>query len=291
LSHSKIAPAIKLFAHNIESVLNASKAMPPAEAMHQLLAAKAGIADLVGQMTKHQESLMKDDVDQQEDVLLGVLMTHKGDDMDKQFEILKSDDFAGLDVSKDLLKAHDTKSALYMQAAQYLDTHKNASGQKLVLTKEQKASRVEAMAASLEKRVASLEHQGEVRQVEHKKRMSQLAVPVKNGDKHAKARIHHEDREYKKTEAINHQDMESMKAAVVAIRKGDMKALENAQAAIMKSLQALKSKNSGMLVFLQKGNAYLERDCPFCVAQCVGKCHDGGKAYTSCLTECADAGK
>jgi len=289
LAHSKVAPSLKLFTSNLESVLASSKSMKPADAMKQLEAAKAGVSSLLTDMTHHQEALMKEDVAQREDVLLGVLMTHKGDAMDKQLEILKSADFAVLPVAKALLQKHDDKSALYLQAAQYLDQSK--SGSATISTLAQNASRVEEMAVSLEKRVATLERQGEVRLLEHKKRMDKLNALIKKGDKHSKARLHHEEREFKKTEAMNKQDVESMKAAVAAIRKGDMKALAKAQEALKKSMQELKNKNGDMLVFLQKGHAYLERDCPFCVAQCVGKCHDSGKPYTACLTECADAGK
>jgi len=44
-------------------------------------------------------------------------------------------------------------------------------------------------------------------------------------------------------------------------------------------------------MFLQLANTFMERDCPYCAAQCVDKCHTAGKPYVTCLTECADAGK
>jgi hypothetical protein len=291
MSHSKIAPSIKLFANNLETVLASSKAMKPNEAMKQLMAAKAGVASLVNEMNAHQERLMKENVDSQDEVLLGVLMTHKGDSMGAQLEILKSPDFSGLDVAKALTLKHDDKTALYLQAAEYLDAHKNASGTVHVLSDKERAAKVEAVAASFEARVTALEHQLEVRRIEHKKSMDRLAARSKTGDTHAKSRMHHEERQFKKYEAMEKTNIAHMKEAVVAMRKGDMKALQKAQDAISASLRALTDKNAGMLVFLQKGTAYLERDCPFCVAQCVGKCHDSGKAYTTCLTECADAGK
>jgi hypothetical protein len=34
-----------------------------------------------------------------------------------------------------------------------------------------------------------------------------------------------------------------------------------------------------------------EKDCPYCAAQCVDKCHSNGGSYVSCLSECADSGK
>ncbi len=43
-------------------------------------------------------------------------------------EVLKSGDFAKLEVSKALLAKHDAKQALYVQAAAYLDAHSSGSG-------------------------------------------------------------------------------------------------------------------------------------------------------------------
>jgi len=37
--------------------------------------------------------------------------------------------------------------------------------------------------------------------------------------------------------------------------------------------------------------AVMTRDCPYCAAQCVDKCHQAGNPYVQCLTDCADAGK
>jgi hypothetical protein len=43
--------------------------------------------------------------------------------------------------------------------------------------------------------------------------------------------------------------------------------------------------------FIQLASNFLQRDCPYCAAQCVDKCHEAGKPYVQCLTDCADAGK
>eukprot|EP00929_Paragymnodinium_shiwhaense_P020323 TRINITY_DN1358_c0_g1_i1.p2 TRINITY_DN1358_c0_g1~~TRINITY_DN1358_c0_g1_i1.p2 ORF type:complete len:353 (+),score=165.16 TRINITY_DN1358_c0_g1_i1:71-1129(+) len=291
LSHSKVAPALKLFADNLNGVLNQTKSMKPADAMKKLLDAKAGVSNLVSEMTHQQESLMKEDFKQRENLLMGVLMTNKKESMDKQLEILKDDDFEGLDVSKALLKSHDNSTALYMQAAKWLDAHKDAGG---VMSKKSHTSKAADLAASFDKRVAALEKESEARELHHKKHVEDLEAIIKKGGKEAKIAkigLKREEHRFKKTAAQSKRDIASMKEAAAAMRSGDMKALKHAQDALQKSLDSLKSGNAGMLVFLQEGNSIMETDCPYCAAQCVEKCHNNGKAYTECLTECADAGK
>merc|ERR1712187_1081255 len=94
-----------------------------------------------------------------ESLLMGVLMNKKDSPMEEQLNILKPEDFYGLDVSKELLKKHNNKTALYVQAAQYLDTHKHAGG---VIAHDTRKSRLEATAAAFDKRVAALEHDAKV---------------------------------------------------------------------------------------------------------------------------------
>jgi len=291
LSHSKVAPALKLFTDNLKSVLNETKTMKPADAMKKLLDAKAGVSNLVGEMTHQQENLMKEDFKQRENLLMGVLMTNKAEPMEKQLEILKDDDFEGLDVSRALLKQHDNSTALYMQAGMWLDAHKNAGG---VVSKTTHKSHAEETAKSFDKRVEALEKEGEARKVHHERRVKELEDLVKKGGKEAKvakASLKREERHFKKTQLQSQRDIASMKEAAAAMRSGDMKALKHAQEALQKSLDSLKSGNAGMLVFLQQSNGLLERDCPYCAAQCVEKCHNEGKPYVGCLSECQDAGK
>jgi len=86
-------------------------------------------------------------------------------------------------------------------------------------------------------------------------------------------------------------DIASMQEAVKAIKNHDVKALEKVKKALAESIRGLQAKNNGFLVLIEMGHQFMGRDCPYCVAQCVGKCHDAGKPYTACLTDCADAGK
>jgi len=299
LSHSKIAPALKLFADNLETVLNASKSMKPSEAMKAMAAAKVGITGLVGEMTNHQESLMREDFQQREELLMGVLMNKKNAPMKEQLEILENEDFAGLDVSKELLKANNqallipmSDQPLYIQAAQYLDTHKNASG---VVSHASHEKSSNATAAVFDKRVTALENEAKVKEMTHKKKVQKLTDLAKKATGKSatmmNALVKRENHQYKKAAASAQHDIASMKEAAAALHSGDMKALNHARAALQQSLDALKNKNGAMLVFLQQAHRILEKDCPYCAAQCVEKCHNNGKAYVACLGECADAGK
>jgi len=291
LQHSHVAPALKLFADNLQSVLKVSKTLQPAEAMQKLATAQASITGMVRDLTHQQETLMHEDVDQREDLMMGVLMTNKKAPMEKQFEILRSDDFQILDVSKALLNSHDTKTALYLQAAQWLDMHKHAGG---MMSYKKSAKHVEDMAASLDKRVQALEKEAESRKRRQLKAIEQMKLMVKKGGKQAKimqSLLKRKERNCKKEEIMSRRNIATMKQAADAVRSGDMAAVKRAEQDLQKSMNAFRDKNAGMLVFLQRSNAMLERDCPYCAAQCVGKCHSQGKPYTECLTVCADAGK
>jgi len=291
LQHSKLAPSLKLFADNLQSVLKQSKALQPAEAIQKLATAQASITGMVGELTHQQESLMHEDVEQRESLMMGVLMSNKNAPMEKQLDILKSQDFQPLDVSKALLKSNDGKTALYLQAAKWLDTHKHSGA---VKEYEKSAKRVEDMAASLDKRVQALENEAESKKKRQLKAIERMKQIVSKGGKQGKrmqSLLKHEERAYKKAALMSESNIAAMKQAAAAVRRGDMAAVKRAEQALQKSMEAMKDKNAGMLVFLQRSNAILKRDCPFCAAQCVGKCHNEGKPYTECLTICADAGQ
>jgi len=292
LSKSKVAPALKMFSHNLDSALNETKSMSKVDAIKKLEAVRASVSGLVGELTKTQEGLMKENFEQQESLLMGVLMTHQKDSREDQMAILKNPEFQGLDVSKALMKSNDTKTPLYILAAQYLDANKNASG--VIAKVADHASRIQATADSLDKRVASLEKERDAKELRHKSKMDEMTKLASKGGKEAKigkAAMKREERNFKKWAASQNHDIQSMKEASAAVRSGDTKALNHAMKSLQASLDALKNKNSGIVVFLQQANSALEQDCPYCAAQCVEKCHNGGNPYTTCLTQCADAGK
>lgn len=100
-----------------------------------------------------------------------------------------------------------------------------------------------------------------------------------------------ERRDFEKQAAMSKHDIQSLKTAISAVEKGDMKALMTAKTALSSSLKAMEAKSGGFLYLIQLGHRATNRDCPFCAAQCFDKCHAAGKSYVQCLTDCQDAGK
>lgn len=299
LSQTKVAPTLALFLKQLKATLSATAGMKDyAQAMKRLRDARAGVTSLTRDLVHQQESLMKEDESQKESLLLGVLMTRQKAPMDQQLEVLKSSDFAELPVSKALVAKHDGKVALYAQAAEFLDKHgdqgKAAAGM-VNTVKEQRAEKVNAVATQLEKHLKVLEHQQHERERRHKKEMAALDEQRKKASKSEQHKIDlvkkRSERKFKKSNAMNLRDISSMKAAVDAVKKGDMAALNKARSALEASLKAMKGQTGGFLHLLQLGHKVLRRDCPFCAAQCLDKCHEAGKSYATCLTTCADAGK
>jgi len=270
-----------------------------AAAMKKLQDAQAGVAGLTKEMSDRQTELMNQDEEQKEGLLMGVLMTKARESapMEKQIEILKSDDFVSLPVSKALLANHTNSTPLFKQAAAYLDAH----GKKVeaTMTKEERKAemlkRANATAAQLQKHVDTLVKQEESREKHHAKKMQELSDREKGLGKKEEHKVelqkHREERSFKKASLMDKRDIEGLKTAVAALKKGDMKALEKARTALMDSLKAMQSQTGGFLHFLQLGHRLEKRDCPYCAAQCFDKCHVAGNSYVTCLTQCADAGK
>lgn len=295
LAHAKVGPTMKVFLKELQGVLKvtADKKLAPAEALAKLQAAKQGLAGLMGDLNSRQTTLMKEDNAQRESLLLGVLMTKQKDPIDSQLEILKDGDFAGLEVSKALLAKHDSKTALYVQAASYLDAHPKRKAAPMVDHKPEDP-RVK-MEAVLEKHLGSLEHEFQVRTKLHDKKIAEFAARMKNATTKTQHTVHimqkREERNFKKWSAMRKHDIGALKEAVEGIKKGDMKAVQRARTALEASLKAMQSQTGGFLYLIQLGHRLMKRDCPYCAAQCVDKCHQAGKPYVQCMTDCADAGK
>mmetsp|Transcript_22710 Transcript_22710/g.64387 ORF Transcript_22710/g.64387 Transcript_22710/m.64387 type:complete len:382 (-) Transcript_22710:121-1266(-) len=298
LAKAKVAPAMQVFVDELETVLvNTSSMKDPVVAMAKLKDASAGLKTLVHELTARQEALMLEDESQQESLLLGVLMSKQQDSMDTQRKVLQSLDFANLPVSKTLLAANNTTAALYVQAAEFLDAHR---GKQMVAVLKEKvvahAAGAEKLAVSLEKRVQSMERELRAKEASYKKRSQLLAQRAKSTsskkERHlAETLMKREVHNFKKFAAVRSRDIASMKSAVEAVRRGDVKALQSARAALLASLQALKSQNGGFLVLLSIGHRAMGGDCPYCAAQCIDKCRQLGNSYVKCLGDCADAGK
>lgn len=296
-SGTKIGPELKLFLGELRKVLTETAAMKDtASALERLTAAKQGIAQLTTDLAHRQEGIMKEEETQKDSLLLGVLMTRQKEPMADQLAILSSDDFKDLPVSAFLLAKHNATQPLFAQAANYLDTHV-AKGIKIrVPSAEDHAERIKRTAANLQSFVDSMQKTLDVRSKAHEKRMQTLSAAVKaaksqKDQRTMKAIQKREERRFKKWAAVQKHDIDAMKSSVAAVQKGDMGALEKAMAALKQSMAQRQNKNSDFLVLLDMGHKLMQKDCPYCVAQCVDKCHQEGQPYTTCLTTCATAGE
>merc|ERR1719274_56407 len=123
--------------------------------MAELRNARAGVASLTKDLVSQQAALMNEDQAQKESLLLGVLMTRTKQSIDKQLEVLSSDDFKDLPVAKALLANH-TKTALYAQVATVLDAQQRGAGgqtsQATMLNeaKQQALAKIQAIADHLQ---------------------------------------------------------------------------------------------------------------------------------------------
>lgn len=316
LKNSKLAPEFETFLSELKVTLNETATeKDSAKALKRLKDAQAGVKALTEDMTHQQERLMKETEDQTLSLLLGVLTTRAKEPMEKQLEVIKSEDFAKLAVVKAVLAANDTKTPLIQQVGAWLDKHSPAPTagspswspaaekaapeipDKLKAGKDGKPD-VTPIVQALEVRLDSLKDH-EKREAElHSKVMKELDAAEEKEKEKSPKRAHRielmkkkETRKYAKQDAMNKHDVKSMNDAIDAIKKGDMKALMKAQSALMDSMKAMQAQSGGFLYLIQLGHRSQSLDCPYCAAQCFDKCHASGKSYTTCLTDCADAGK
>lgn len=296
LSAAKVAPALRTFLSELHTTLNATASSKDAPAaMKRLRSAQAGIAGLTQALNAQQENLMKEDATEETNLLLGVLMTRKGEPMAKQLEVLASPDFMGLPVSKALLLKHDDPTPLFQQVAMYMDKHGVTAN---AANADEKARRMSKTLSYFAEKVENLEHEEQIMQQKQKVSIEEIDQLIKTAEKSDKASSHrlqlekkHLARDYKKRVAMHKEQTKVMKDVVSALKRGDSAALKKAQAALQAHLQAMKAQTGGFLYLLQLGHRLSERDCPFCVAQCIGKCHDAGSPYSLCMPECATSGQ
>jgi len=310
LAKTKISDTFRTFSAELEKVLKETEhEKDTTKALKSLRAVEASVKVLTQDITQQQVKLMKDAAAQEESLLLGVLMTKQNAPMDDQMEVLKSAEFASLPVVATVLKAGDKKTPLFKQVAAILDG-KNSTNSAVVLSgaaseipKTLKAGKdgkpdVTPIVKVLTARLDRLED-GQKRMAHyHQQEMKEFDDAIKKEQKKNPKTAHHyellrknEDHKFKKEAAVGKHDADSLRAAIVAIQKGDMKALAKAQSALQDSLSNMKSQRSKFLVLIQMVHKAEAMDCPYCAAQCVDKCHSDGKPYVQCLTDCADAGK
>lgn len=108
---ARIGSGLETFVTDLQKVLVETKSIKdPKEAMEKLNVVKSSVGALTSELTGQQESLMKEQDEQYDSLLLGNLMIHQKDPLAKQLEILNGTDFAHLEVSKTLIAKHDSKN-------------------------------------------------------------------------------------------------------------------------------------------------------------------------------------
>lgn len=306
LAESGTSEMIGKFNTELQGVLKATeKPQDMKQALKQLQDAQAGVQQLSKDITTQQVRLMAEGDAQEESLLLGVLMQRQKDPMSKQLEVLKSAEFAKLKVVAVVLAAKDTKTPLFKQVATYLDAHSPKPvaepkvpeiPEKLKTGKDGKPD-VTPIVLALEARVHKMEDNEKRMEQHHDEEMKELdrVAKEKKSSKAAVFRIkqmkHSEQRQFVKQSALGKHDIEAIKSAIEGVKKGDLAALSRAQTALDQSMKAAQARAGKFLVLIQMVHQVEGLDCPYCAAQCVDKCHTEGKSYTTCLTDCADAGK
>jgi len=274
------------------------------EALKQLEEADASVQQLSADINNEQVNLMRESDEQAQSLLLGVLMRRQSEPISKQVEDMKSPDFAKLPVVAAVLAAHDMKTPLFQQVAAWLDAHSPTKPKKVEpqIPEALKAGKdgkpdvtpiVLVLEANLKHLEASEKSMAEHHEAEMKE-LDRLMIEKKNNTRavHRIERMKkHDQREFAKQEAIGKHDLQTLKSAIESVKKGDLAGLANAQKALESSMKAAHKQSGKFLVFVQLMNRASGKDCPYCAAQCVDKCHTEGKSYVTCLAVCADAGK
>merc|ERR1712032_629524 len=80
-----------------------------------------GVHALVRDMTAQQMRLMKEGEGQEQNLLLGVLMTKQKEPMEAQLKVLRSAEFSGIPAVAAVLAAKDLKTPLVKQVADFID--------------------------------------------------------------------------------------------------------------------------------------------------------------------------
>lgn len=272
------------------------------KALARLLEANGAIKQLSVDMADEQNQLTREGEEQEESLLLGILMQRQTKPMSEQLEVVKDAQFAKLPCVVAILAAKDTKTPLFKQIASYLDAHAPKKPADVQLPEKLKAGKdgkpdVTPIVLALEARVHKMEESQRQMEDHHQDANTELdraAVEKKNNTRLVHQITHmkkKDDRDFAKQAAMAKHDIAALKSAIESVKKGDMAGLQQAQNALTVSMKAAQARAGKYLYLIQLMQRTEGQDCPFCVAQCVSKCHDAGKPYIGCMTDCADAGQ
>jgi len=273
-----------------------------AEQLKSLHEAEASVKILSAKINAQQEKLTHESVEDQESLLLGVLMTRKNRPFKEQLSVLVSKDFKLLPqvaILEAIKTEGDFKTPLVQQVAKYLDAHRvkaTTAAPVAAVAEAKKTHGRAAIAKSLRVKLETLQKDGKKRKIEAE---AQLEVMEKAADNHKKddpklakkfqfiKRM--EEKQFEAAAKTQAREEAALAKAAKAVEAGDIAAAKKAQDDLKALLEEQKHGKNKFLVLLDLVGSSKEKDCPYCVAKCVEKCHDAGKPYMTCLTDCADA--
>jgi hypothetical protein len=313
---SKFSEILKPFLEEMETVLTKVKTdtkLSKQQKWEMLQNAQKSVSGLAKDMSKRQTELTEEAESEKESLLIGVLMARATRPEAEQMEVLKGDDFKNLAVVKEVLAHREAGKTLAEQVAQFLDKKngaKNSTKPAKFLSKQQA---VDGIVAKLQSQVDKMDKHMKMSEVEHKQHMAKVLEAMKKeeakakGSNGTKAEVEKKvkrvqarekritkklDRDFQKWHALTVSDSKSLHEAISAIKKGDLSALAKARKALTDSLQRMRSTTGDFLHFLQVSAYTSSRDgaCPYCKAQCLEKCHEGGASFMTCMGQCADVG-
>jgi len=319
---SKFGEILKPFLSKMHEVLNevkTDKNLTEAQKLEKLNNAEASVTGLKQDMAKLTTKLKAEGDEDKESILMGVLMSRKSKSEAEQMEVLESDDFKNLEVVKFVLAHRENKTSLAEQVATHLDAMAKKTGGNRTAIKtiaaqtEGIAKQLTGFLTTMEKHLADQEKfhkkvaekqakelkedEAKLKALEGKdKNMQNKTVNMQKKDvahaiKIVKRRQKKEDREYLKQHSLMAKDVDALRNAIEAVKKGDMGQLAKMQGILQQSMKAMRGNND-FLHFLQL-HAWTESEskaCPYCKAQCLEKCHNGGISFMKCMGECAEVG-
>jgi len=304
--------------HEVMTEVKTDKKLNDGQKLEKLHNVQASVNGLKKDMDKLTTTLKTEGEEEKESILLGVLMSRKNKSEKEQMEVLESGDFKNLAVVKYVLAHRDAKKSWAEQVAARLDATAKATGgnstkvKTLAAETEGIAKQLTGFLKTMEKHLADQEkfhkkiteeHAKTVKEEEAKlktlegkdKNMANKTVTeekqkVSRTIKIVKRRQKKEDRLYLKQHGMMSKDVEALKKAIDAVKRGDMSELAKMQGVLQQSMKAMQGQQE-FLHFLQL-QAWTDHSkaCPYCKAQCLEKCHNGGHSFMQCMTECENVG-
>eukprot|EP00747_Dinoflagellata_sp_TGD_P183039 gnl/TRDRNA2_/TRDRNA2_37696_c1_seq1.p1 gnl/TRDRNA2_/TRDRNA2_37696_c1~~gnl/TRDRNA2_/TRDRNA2_37696_c1_seq1.p1 ORF type:complete len:375 (+),score=89.08 gnl/TRDRNA2_/TRDRNA2_37696_c1_seq1:53-1177(+) len=305
---SKMAKSLQACLGQLKTALKESNNSSDAKTLDRLLDEQKDAHSFIENTNVQHSHLMKGREEQEQDLLSGILLTCQNKSMVEQ---IGSNGLEHLAVVLSVLTQKHMETPLFQHAAAFLDGHVTTPINRTEASIAAQPTESDAMSGILDNLkvgkhgkpdmspiISALEfrlHHMEVSERQHAafhlEKMKKLDTAMKKegpGPKRILRKMT-ESRNYLKAEGIVKSNINSLKSAITAIETGDMGALAESEAALQGSMKTMQARTGDFLHLIQLTG--IGGECPYCVAQCVDKCHTAGAPYVQCLTDCTDVGK